>query len=330
MNYANLEFTEEEFGAFWDWTYNCEAISQTSTDLDEAAATGDNTQCSSVLTENSVPLYNRPFVGLFTGEPKLGFAFNTNQIGRTFQDRSYVFRGLERPNNVSDSATIWNLGYRGRRGNIVQCYPAVEYDFVPTNLTVTSETYVHIQFCGSDFNQAQNPNNGEGWQYSDRTNMVQMHSLETQFPVVATKMTMWDNDNDTSIKFAYSGIANRSKCHEFPNNNDVDNDNSIYNCGKLNPAPARFDGGLVKFDAGTYHYVSTRNNNFSNRSQKGSIKVTKALSAGEKAALAIGIIAGVGLMAGGAFVYAKKRPDSRLGKMLIRVKAGKNGETGRF
>jgi len=75
----------------------------------------------------------------------------------------------------------------------------------------------------------------------------------------------------------------------------------------------------VKFKAGTYHYVSTRNNNFSNRSQKGTIQVSKELSAGEKAAIAFGVIAGVGMLAGGAFIYGKKKPDSRIGKLISRV-----------
>ena len=42
----------------------------------------------------------------------------------------------------------------------------------------------------------------------------------------------------------------------------------------LNEAPAYFDGGLLLMTKrGTFHYASTRNNNFSNRSQKGTIVV---------------------------------------------------------
>jgi len=48
------------------------------------------------------------------------------------------------------------------------------------------------------------------------------------------------------------------------------------NCAKLNAARTPyFDAGLVKLHAtGTFHYFSTRNNNFSNRGQKASITVT--------------------------------------------------------
>ena len=42
---------------------------------------------------------------------------------------------------------------------------------------------------------------------------------------------------------------------------------------QLNNAPASFLGNIVKFKPGEYFYMSTRNNNFSNRAQKGSIYV---------------------------------------------------------
>lgn len=42
----------------------------------------------------------------------------------------------------------------------------------------------------------------------------------------------------------------------------------------LNNAPASFEGVVLKFNKGTYRYMSTRNNNFSNRSQKASLVVS--------------------------------------------------------
>ena len=41
----------------------------------------------------------------------------------------------------------------------------------------------------------------------------------------------------------------------------------------LNNAPASFEGAVVRFQQGVYHYICSRNNNFTNRSQKGTITV---------------------------------------------------------
>ena len=55
---------------------------------------------------------------------KLPLQLNTAQLARTFQDRSHVFFIATRPAAMANR-TVHNLNVRGKRCNIVECYPAV-------------------------------------------------------------------------------------------------------------------------------------------------------------------------------------------------------------
>jgi len=319
-DYASATYSLESgrVGVGIDSSRNCENVrTADGTNVDDLSQSVSDAQCiANLLTDATRPLTNRPYVDVFGGgASRLSIAINTNQAGRTFQDRSYVFDVRAAP----VGGKIWNLNVRGRRGNIVQAYPAVEYDFVPTRLEVKQGEYIHMQIHGSNYNEAKNANNGEGWQFADRHNIVQYVDPAHNVPSPRSQISMFP-DLNVAQRWA---LLDQENCKVYKNG-DTNEQNARNNCGKLNSAPERFppnpaDGlMMVSQAAGTYYYGSTRNNNFSNRSQKASLIVgsTSGLSAAEKAGIAIGSIAAAGVLFGAFFVYGKKRPNSAAGRCL--------------
>ena len=55
---------------------------------------------------------------------------------------------FEHLDGISENENIYNWNMLGKRGNIVQAYPAVEYDFTPRNLEINRNDLVHIQWAG--------------------------------------------------------------------------------------------------------------------------------------------------------------------------------------
>ena len=242
---------------------------------------------------------------------------NTNQFGRTFEDRTHTFMVMERPADVPMSTRIVNYNVRGRRGNIVQVYPSVEYDFVPPELEVEQGTLLHFQWTGSDANN--NGNAGNGRAGTDRSNLVQVQSRSETIPLPLEKHTLLfdaaanpgDEEGRKLVdKFAFLNQDEIVTCDP-----ETNNQNSETNCKQLNGASAYFDGGLVEMKTvGTHHIASTRNNDFTNRSHKASIKVTGViLELYENIALGVAAFCGLVLIIYVACaVHAVRKPGSWL------------------
>eukprot|EP00742_Colponemidia_sp_Colp-10_P005362 GILJ01005730.1.p1 GENE.GILJ01005730.1~~GILJ01005730.1.p1 ORF type:complete len:1207 (-),score=135.75 GILJ01005730.1:170-3724(-) len=290
-----------------------------------------NTFSSSNAAES--PIKNNPvkdFIGSGANvSGPLRLAVNTAQFGRVFQDRSHMFKILPKP-DIDPSATIWNVNVRGRRGNIVQVYPSVEYDFVPTSLTLTAGDYVHFQWTGSDANSQNNDGNGRAM--TDRSNIVQIVDAGKNYPMavrsngsdfIYSSNPLFHSTDNPFAAFLMAPRIDESKVIQFSYlNQTLCNDpatantdqNAQTNCAVLNSSPAYFNGGLVQMTSpGSYQYMSTRNNQYTNRSQKALIVVQPSVGIIVAFAFILAISLGIVVYSSLA-VYTLKRPKSSLAR----------------
>jgi len=254
---------------------------------------------------------------------QLDLALDTTQYGRTFEDRSFVFGIQVRPSGVTKSSRIFNLNVRGKRGNIVQTYPGTEYDFVPQYLYTRVGDWIHFQWTGCDTNPAGNA--GEGTDQTDRSNAVQMISANNAYPVTDA----WVASNPKQVLFTdggfrllmsqlgQTGCVTSAQITATGGNAETD----VRNCGKLNAASEYFNGGVVKMNqTGTFYYMSTRNHNFTNRDQKGTIYVTPLLPPWAMAVVIVGgVLFAVAAAVAGLMFYAKSHPHSTVSTVFSRM-----------
>jgi len=224
------------------------------------------------ISTNEVPFYNNilPLNSYFRTNPQINttigvpvrLAIDTSQYGRTFEDRSFTFDIIKRTSDLNKEKII-NVNVQGKRGNIAQIRNCVEYDFVPNNITITDDEYLHFQWVGSDYNPPEN--DGEGRAGTDRSNLVFIDDLKDNFP--SLEMNIFDKEILIKLASIDQPYQNKSVC-VFPNNDEQ----SINNCAILNNAPPYFNMGPItpiKLNKSKKVYaISTRNNNFSNRDQK--------------------------------------------------------------
>jgi hypothetical protein len=172
-------------------------------------------------------------------------------------------------------------------------YPATEYEFVPNRLEMRRNEYIHIQWTGSNSNP--NENAGQGRHGSDRSNIVLLrrpHYNESAGVTWPVTEGQWGNSYPSRVDgiAPFDGNAlNMTASKNFLgfSFHDMLALATLASVGgqfggdmdELDDAGTYFDLGLRQaIMNGIYHYLCTRNNNFSNRSQKGKITVSDAVS----------------------------------------------------
>lgn len=259
---------------------------------------------------------------------KLQLAVNTAQFGRTFQDRMHAWQLRELPEDIDPEAEIKLVTVSGKRGNIVQTFPAHEYFFIPEETHVQQNDLVHFMWTGSNTNP--NNNDGQGKQGTDRSNIVPLrvprYSRAARDGVPKYSDFAWDSDfqelnsepvqrvgetsdpgtsypafvmnpegyeipeavyeaqppygegvvslKDNLLVGALGGLS-ASSLAKLATGRFAEHDD-FGNMEELDDASTGFDMPLQKMtDKGCWNFLSTRNNNFSNRSQKGKLCVTE-------------------------------------------------------
>ena len=126
---------------------------------------------------------------------------------------------------------------------------------------------------------------------TDKSNMVQTSDPNVNYPIPWEKIPdgtglfenteiLWTSaesshptGQDVAVFFASAGYyecvtADVCGAESVETKNPLDQ--------LLNNAPASFEGAVIQLSKGVYYYICSRNNNFTNRSQKGMITVTDA------------------------------------------------------
>lgn len=236
------------------------------------------------------PVQQNPTVDVGIEMQGLKLALNTAQTGRTFQDRSHVMKVMRRPKqSAQNPATvaalaldtkIVNVNVQGKRGNIVQTYPAVEYNFFPPVVELALGDCVAMQWTGSNTHNNGNPagdgqagDAGEGTGGTDRHNLVQLMDKNSSFPLPLDVPLDQINLEDVAAAAAAAGAEIKAKVKQFILNANVYQTYSgqSMSTGKTgaandnNPPTAGRDAQVYLMSGGYYNTEAQINdNNYAN------------------------------------------------------------------
>jgi len=241
---------------------------------------------------------------------KLQLAINTAQYSRTFQDRTHTFQMHHQPSQVGEGQKMMMVTVGGKRGNIVQTFPGHEYFMYPEVTHLKVGDWWKVEISGSDTNP--NNNDGQGRAGTDRSNICPLKgsnyvggqtwsdasvvgAIGNNYPAYVERPEGYNIPEITQGKprTLQNGDTEAVTCNapdQFvaPMGGMPQEAASAICTGKQQGSHKQDYGDMEELDdmgtnlnydpiqmtkTGCWSYVSTRNNNFSNRCQKATLCV---------------------------------------------------------
>ena len=157
------------------------------------------------------------------------------------------------------------------------------------HLTIFSYAGSNTHNNGNPGGDGQTGDAGEGRGGTDRNNIVEIANPNTNYPVPWENATLFRDAEVLWASFATnpSSVSSQDLATAFASSGYY-HCVAAETCGAesveskttmlqqlLNNASPSFEGAILRFTKrGTYHYICSRNNNFTNRSQKGQLTVS--------------------------------------------------------
>ena len=202
---------------------------------------------------------------------KIALAYNTDQLGRVFEDRTHRISIRQAPSEVQDALAdgkeIHNLNARGKIGNFVETYPNFEYEFVPKKLTANKGDYIHVQFSGSLTNDH---GNDGSITFKEDTTRHELRGQDKYNLIAMSNSTSYTFDQDPSKVASVFGLSETDAMEMafMGREGGGANNRVLQNTGDY------FNLGLRKLeDTGSWYFYSPMNTRFGYRSQKGKLTV---------------------------------------------------------
>lgn len=195
--------------------------------------------------------------------------YNTNQLGRVFEDRTHVIGFRQLPADIAQdlqnnpTKKIHNLNIIGRLGNYNEVFPNFPYMFLPQYTSAKLGDYLHIQWTGANNQNTGNDHSQVDYRLhreqeiegKDRHNLIQIDSMGDMTPNVNNFDNIFGFGSDDAQSLAFSGI--------YGGENFV-----------LQSAGSHFDLGLRKLETeGSWNFVNSQNNRFGVLAMKGRVDV---------------------------------------------------------